>query len=147
MELCPDDEEVSSFFVFLFLQRLPAWLRAQLEADDQADIRQLAARTDRLFALHGHKHSESVAAAVMAEDQARESSVNAARRDHHGSWGADRRAGHRGGRRDGAEVEHRALLGDAAAAADGICYYHWKFGDEAHSCKGSAARPYNWQGN
>jgi hypothetical protein len=26
MELCPDDEEVSCFLVFFFLQRLPAWL-------------------------------------------------------------------------------------------------------------------------
>ncbi len=51
MELCPDDEEASCFFEFLFLQRLPAWLRVQLEADDQADIRQLVTREDRLFAL------------------------------------------------------------------------------------------------
>ncbi len=28
MELCPDVEEASCFFVFLFLQRLPDWLRA-----------------------------------------------------------------------------------------------------------------------
>ncbi len=91
--------------MFLFLQRLPAWLRVQLKADDQADIRQLAARADRLFALHGHKHSESVAAAVMAEDQAGESSVNVVRRDHHGGGGADRRGGHPGSRRDGAEAE------------------------------------------
>jgi hypothetical protein len=42
MELCPDDEEASCF-VFLFQQRLPAWLRVQLEDDEQAEIRQLAA--------------------------------------------------------------------------------------------------------
>ncbi len=108
MELCPNDEEASCFFVFLFLQRLPALLRVQLEAGDQADIRQLAARADRLFALHGHKHREPVAAAVMAEDQAGESSVNGVRRDHHGSGGANRYAGHPSSRQDGAEVEHRA---------------------------------------
>ncbi len=51
MELCPDDEEASCFFVFLFLQHLPTWLRVQLEADDQADIRQLVTRADRLFPL------------------------------------------------------------------------------------------------
>jgi uncharacterized membrane protein len=61
MELCPDDEEASCFFVFLFLQHLPAWLRVQLEADDQADIRQLATRVDRLFVLHGHKQAGTVA--------------------------------------------------------------------------------------
>jgi hypothetical protein len=147
MELCPDEEEANCFFVFLF----PAWLSVQLEADDQADIRQLAARADRLFALPcpaGHRHSESVTAAVMAEDQGGESSVNAIRRDHHhGGGGANRRGGHPGSRLDGAEAEHRTSQGDAAAAAEGICYYHWKFGDEAHSRKGSAARPCNWQGN
>ncbi len=45
-------------------------------------------------ALHGRKHSESVAAAVRAEDQARESAVNAVRRDHRGVGGADRRGEH-----------------------------------------------------
>jgi hypothetical protein len=38
MELCPDDEEASCFFVFFFLQRLPAWQRIQLESDDQDDV-------------------------------------------------------------------------------------------------------------
>jgi hypothetical protein len=69
MELYPDDEEASCFFVFLFLQRLPAWLSVQLEADDQADIRQLATRADRLFALHGHKQAGTVAAVDTAEEQ------------------------------------------------------------------------------
>jgi hypothetical protein len=35
MEICPDDKEASCFFVFLFLQCLTAWLRVQLEGDDQ----------------------------------------------------------------------------------------------------------------
>jgi hypothetical protein len=39
MELCPDDEEATCFFVFFFLQQLPAWLRVQLECDNQDDIR------------------------------------------------------------------------------------------------------------
>ncbi len=43
-----------------------------------------------MFALHGHRHSKSVAEAVMAVDQAIESSVNEVLRDHHGSRGADR---------------------------------------------------------
>ncbi len=47
MELCPDDEEASCFFIS-FLQRLPAWLRVQLEGDIQDDIRRLATRADRL---------------------------------------------------------------------------------------------------
>jgi hypothetical protein len=46
MELCPDDEVASCFFVFFFLQRLPAWLCIQLEGDDQEDIRRLAMKAD-----------------------------------------------------------------------------------------------------
>ncbi len=37
MELCPDVEEASCFFVFFFLQQLLAWLRVQLEGHDQND--------------------------------------------------------------------------------------------------------------
>jgi hypothetical protein len=47
MELCSDDKEASCFFVFFFLQRLPAWLRIQLEGNDQDDIRRLATKADR----------------------------------------------------------------------------------------------------
>ncbi len=79
MELCPDDEEASCFFVFFFLQRLPAWLRIQLEGDDQDDIRRLATKADRLFALHGHKHSGAVAVVESQEDEAEAAEVNAVR--------------------------------------------------------------------
>jgi hypothetical protein len=67
MELCPDDEEASCFFVFFFLQRLPAWLRIQLEGDDQDNIRRLATKADRLFALHGHKNGGAVAVVESQE--------------------------------------------------------------------------------
>ncbi len=69
MELCPDDEEASCFFMFFFLQRLPAWLSIQLEGDDQDDIRRLATKADHLFALHGHKHSGAVAVMESHEEE------------------------------------------------------------------------------
>ena len=53
MELCPNDEEASSFSVFLFMQCLPTWLRILLEADDQDYIWQLAVKADRLLTLQG----------------------------------------------------------------------------------------------
>ncbi len=77
MELCPDDEEASCFFVFFFLQRLPAWLRIQLEGDDQDDVRQLATKADRLFALHGHKHSGAITVVESQEDEDEAAEVNA----------------------------------------------------------------------
>jgi hypothetical protein len=77
MELCPDDEEASCFFVFFVLQCLPAWLRVQLEGDDQDDIRRLATRADPLFALHGHKHGRSVAVVEGQEDEDEAANINA----------------------------------------------------------------------
>jgi hypothetical protein len=77
MELCPDDEEASCFFAFFFLHRLPSWLRVQLEGDDQDDIRRLATRVDCLFALHGHKHSGSVAEVENQEDLDKCAAINA----------------------------------------------------------------------
>ncbi len=66
MELSPDD---GCFFIFFFLQRLSAWLRVQLEGDDQDNIMRLATRVDRQFALHGHKHGGSVAVVEGHEDE------------------------------------------------------------------------------
>ncbi len=77
MELCPDDVEASCFFVFFFLQRLPAWLRIQLEGDDQDNIRQLATKADRLFALYGHKHRGAVTVVESQEDEDEAAEVNA----------------------------------------------------------------------
>jgi hypothetical protein len=97
MELCPDDEEASRFFVFFFLQRLPAWLRIQLEGEDQDDIRRLATKADRLFALHGHKHSGVIAVVESQEDEDKAAEVNAVQGGR--QRGNGRRGGQRGGQR------------------------------------------------
>ncbi len=166
MELCPDDEEASCFFVFLFLQRLPAWLRIQLEGDDQDDIRRLATKADRLFALHGHKKGGAVAVVESQEDEDEAADINAVQ------GGRQRANGRRGGQRDGQlGSQHGRQQGrrgqggqggsqqqggsggkaltpsEAATAAAGICWNHWRFAKNASHCKGSVASPCGWQGN
>jgi hypothetical protein len=54
MELCPEGEQQSKFFVFLFLHRLPGWLRIMLGDDDHQDVHALAVKADKLQALYGH---------------------------------------------------------------------------------------------
>ena len=98
MELCQDDEEASCFFVFLFLQRLPAWLKVQLEVDDLADIRQLATRADRLFVLHGHRQAGTVAAVDTTQEQDDSAAINAVQA---GGQPGSQRGGKRGGQRGG----------------------------------------------
>ncbi len=97
MELCPDDEEASCFFVFFFLQRLPAGLRIQLEGDDQDNIRQMATKADRLFALHGHKSGGAVAMVENQEDEDEAADINAVQGGH--QCGNGRRSGQQGGQR------------------------------------------------
>jgi hypothetical protein len=156
MELCPDDEEASCFFVFLFLQRLPAWLRVQLEADDQADIRQLATRAGRLFALHGHKQAETVVVVDTAEEQDDSAAINAVqassqRGSQHGgqraSQGRGQRGTHRGSQQNGGAEARETTPCNVAAITPRMCWAHWQFGDQAYACKGTADRPCSWQGN
>ncbi len=90
MELCPDDEEASCFFMFFFLQRLPAWLSIELEGDD---IRRLATKADHVFALHGHKHSGSVAVVESHEEEDEAADINPVQ------GGRQRGNGRRGGQR------------------------------------------------
>jgi hypothetical protein len=159
MELCPDDEEASCFFVFFFLQRLPAWLRIQLEGYDQDDVRRLATKADRLFALHGHKHSGAVAVVESQEDEDEAAEVNVVqggRQRVNGRRGGQRgsqRGSQRGGQgsQSGSQQQGsggKALtLSEEAATAAGICWNHWRFAENASYCKGTVASPCGWQGN
>jgi hypothetical protein len=165
MELCPDDEAASCFFVFFFLQRLPAWLRIQLEGEDLDDIWRLATKADHLFALHGHKHSGAVAVVESQEDKDKAAEVNAVPGGR--QRGKGRRSGQRGsqcggqhggqqgcggqGSQSGSQQQGtrgKALTpSEVAAAAAGICWNHWRFAENASYCKGTAASPCGWQGN
>jgi hypothetical protein len=55
LELCPGGQEANKFFLFLFLQRLPAKLCVLLGDDENADPRDLATKADRLWAMHAHR--------------------------------------------------------------------------------------------
>jgi hypothetical protein len=154
MELCPDDEEASCFFVIFFLQRLPAWLRVQLEGDDQDVIRGLATKADRLFALHGHKNGGTDALVQSQKDEDKAADINAVQggcQRGNGRRGGQRRS-LRGGQRGGQSGSQRGgqqdrgqqggqsgsqqqggaggkalTLSEVAATAAGICWNHWRF--------------------
>ncbi len=63
--------------MFLFLQRLPAWLRVQLEGNQQDNIRQQMTRADRLFALHGNKQGGTIALVENPDDPDEGAAINA----------------------------------------------------------------------
>ncbi len=139
LELCPDEEEDSMFFTFLFLQRLPSWLRIMLETDEQTEIHQLAVKADRLVALHGHQQVGTVA--VVEEPSA----VNAVRQGT-----TSRRGGKSSGRGGKTKTSNPAATAaeetapsDLARNSAGLCYFHWAYGDKARKC----TKPCSWQGN
>jgi hypothetical protein len=159
MELCPADKEASCFFIFFFLQRLPAWLRIQLEDDDQDDIQRLATKADRLFALHEHKSGGAVAVVESLEDEDQAADINAVQGGcQHGNG---RRGGQRGGQRGSQRGSQRggqqgrggqgsqsrsqqqgwaggkALTPGEATAAAGIC---WNNGGSRRTCPTARAR-------
>jgi hypothetical protein len=145
-------------------------LRVQLEGDDQDDIQRLATKAGHLFALHGHKSGGAVAVVESQEDEDEAPDINAVQGGHQCSNG--RRSGQRGGQRGSQRGSQRggqqgrggqgsqnrsqqqggtggkALTpSEAAAAAAGICWNHWRFAENVSRCKGSEASPCSWQGN
>jgi hypothetical protein len=154
LELCPVGEERSKFFAFHYLHRLPQELRIMLGDDDHQDVQVLAAKADRLWALHGHRLHGGVAAVQQSPT---DPAVNAVRGGGANSKRGGQARGNRGGR---AQLPHHsagraaqqppkgvatASTAPAALAREsaGLCYYHWHFGDQAVKCES----PCSWQGN
>jgi hypothetical protein len=118
MALCPQGEQQSKFFAFLFLHRLPNWLRIMLEEDDHQDGRSLAVKADKLQALYGHLQHGTVAA-VDSPDWA-VNAVKGSSRGGKGGYDCGRGQGsskpQRGGRHSGAGQSADGAANTAAAA-------------------------------
>ena len=135
-EFCPRGHEANIFFTHLFLERLPAELRILLGEDDHEDPRQLAAKADKLWSLHGGKFA--AVASVEALDSAPVAAVAA-----RGRTGRDKVKGGAGRQRavadaDGARqaaVKPATNPRDLAQLESGLCYYHFTYGDKATKCK------------
>jgi hypothetical protein len=136
LEHCPAGEEKTKFFAFFFLHRLPQELRIMLGEDDHGDVHAVAAKADRLWALHGHRLHGAVAH-VEAEE------VNAVRG---GPPPASRRGGARGRGRGASStaISGRTPAPSALAReSSGLCFFHWGWGEKAKKCEA----PCSWQGN
>jgi uncharacterized membrane protein YgcG len=149
LEVCPRGEEKSKLFSGLFLRRLPREMRILLAHEDLTDLKLLAARAD---ALHTHHHRGVVAALEDSEDGA----VAAIRSQRGGRMGGAAGGGggsNRGGQRRGGRGGNGSGNGGGRAAepeaikqarqAAGICYAHWRYGQNAYRCE----QPCAWQGN
>jgi len=155
LELCPAGQHNNIFFVGLFLQRLPRELRVLLTHEDHTDLRCLAAHADRLVAFNG-KQPHDVAAAVPEPAEAEVAAVKSGGQHRPfnkqrpppvpprtGAKQADGGAGAAGGSSGKGGQSSAPTPANLARKGSGLCWNHWKFGENAHRC----SQPCSWAGN
>jgi hypothetical protein len=144
MEFCPAGLEQSLPFHYFFTQRLPQALRTQLGEVEPGDPRALAARADKLWAVHAPTAS---AVAAVSSSEAAEAGGGACAAIRGGSKGYRGRGGQQRGRGGAKSTTAPAASSAAPAAApkdptpsalarfaSGLCFFHWKFADRATKC-------------
>jgi hypothetical protein len=141
VELTPADELES---IFLFIHRLPKILHMQLGDDLDLDLWNISERADRLWSIHTHDMTSSVAAEPADEESGQAGKPVAPVAPFHKKKQHFQQAGHRGnGTKGGNTAAPSAITGKAERLASGLCRYHMKFGEEACICM----KPCSWQGN
>jgi hypothetical protein len=144
MEFCPAGLEQSLPFHYLFTQRLPQELRTQLGEVEPGDPQALAARMDKLWAVHAPTAST---VAAVSSSEAAEASGGACAAIRGGGKGYRGRGGQQRGR-GGAKNSSAPAASSAAPAAapkdptpsalarfdSGLCFFHWNFADRAAKC-------------
>ncbi len=152
LELCPTGHEASPFFLFLFLQRLPSYLRIMLGEDDYDDIQAVAMKAVRLGAIYARQQHGTVAA---VEHAPAETAAIAAVKG--GGFSKPRGGGSGRGKGRGkssSSARQPAALNLAASlfvlppsslsrVQAGLCFYHWNYGEKATKCDGLCS----WAGN
>jgi hypothetical protein len=146
LEMCPRGEEKTNLFACLFLQRLPREIRVLLSRVDHKDPKLLAEEADALWTLHGQPAAIAAVPAAFDLPITAEDSTVAAVRQGIGSRSRGRGSGGRGRGKSGGGGAARPTETQAsreARMAAGICYKHWRFGENAYQCE----QPCNWAGN
>jgi hypothetical protein len=142
MEFCPLGMETHLFFHYLFTQRLPQPLRTQLGEVEAGDPRALAARADKLWAVHAQQPG-AVAAVSATTEQEEGGSVAAvsSQRGARGGRGGRGRGRGRGGQHhnsqgNNAGVPAAPLTPSALArSTTGLCHFHWTYAEKANRCE------------
>jgi hypothetical protein len=126
MEFVPKGDEKSTFLSYFFLQRLPAEVRVLLSEDDHTDLRTLAARADRLMA-HATTSVSGVVAAIKPATTSQQQPYQ------------QKKKGNKAKPTAAASMPPTAV----AQVAVGMCWYHWKHGENTQKCE----KPCSWVGN
>ena len=132
-----------------------------LGEDDRQDVRNLIAKADKLWALHGQKNSLIASVDQPEEETSAIAAVGAARGrggcSGHGncsnrgqqpaSRGNQPQSGSQQPRQQqsssGTPVATAISPSDLARMSSDLCFFHWPWGDKACNC----VAPCGWQGN
>ena len=147
LEYCPTGEENSAFFRAVFVQRLPSDMQALLDGLEDGDLKELAQKADKLWAI---RRPADLAVAVVANSnssQLEDPDCVAALKLHfkrkegekkssgnNGNGGSNNVGGHGGG--GGGKRPPKMFS---------VCYRHMKFGSNAFKCDDPSAC--GWKGN
>ncbi len=132
MTLIPDGDTPGTWFMALFLMRLPMDMRDHIVAKDFTDCQEMAEYVDK---IHSGRKSKAVAAvadtpAVNAVDNRRKSASPKAGRN-----GTDRR------RSPSRRNTNRSQTPGPARDGGDLCWYHASWGKKAQKCRS----PCSWQ--
>jgi hypothetical protein len=125
---CPAGEAGTKLFRFNFLSRLPQELRIILSEDVVSTLPVLAARADTLWSHTSQRSGVN----ALADDQADVSAIDSQQRRHNN---ANKKKRGRGGRFSSSDRKKQV--------DSGLCYAHYRFGEEAFACK----KPCAWSEN
>jgi len=131
LEFCPAEEEHSAFFRAAFIQRLPAELQVLLDAVEDGDLKDLATKADKLWAIK--RPAAFHLAAVDSEQISADGADTVAAVKQQGKGKAAWKA------------TDKKKAANNNPKLFSLCYKHYKFGSDAFHCED----PVNckWSGN
>jgi hypothetical protein len=128
----------------MFLQGLPCTLRTMLGEQEPGDIRNLAAKADRLWASHKQQAHDLVANVETAEEQpAQQIAVVQQKKKKRTFRPASKKSRASPPAVGGKQVTSSLTHSEQARVCSGLCYSHWTFRAKAIRCEA----PCNWTEN
>ena len=119
-----------------------------LSHEDHSDLRRLAAHVDRLVAFGGRQEvvacatelpPDAVVAAIQHKGKQQPKNVDRGQK----KTKLPPLPSRPNGTQSGQQPKRDTAPSSVAREATGLCFYHWSFGERAHSCQ----TPCSWQGN
>jgi hypothetical protein len=139
-QFCPLGESNTKIFRLLYLSRLPRELRIILSEDTDSPLTALAARADQLWS-HTPQHGSGVAAVSSSDTDGEVAAIGRGRNRGAKRGNNKPRGGGGGGRGRGSHQDADSARQEQLAS--GLCWAHWRFGEEAYTCKA----PCSWAEN